>query len=247
MPRILQGSYPAISMNSIKDYNLSSGVSGSKAEAGFEQMYEKAADQVLRGVGAETFASLSVVKELEKNEKKSAKDYPKSQIANHLREIATIIKADIGLQVAVTDMGGWDTHVNQGNQNGQLADRLRELSEALHAFRQDLGNQYDKVCVLTVTEFGRTVKENGDRGTDHGHGSVMMVMGGQVKGKKVYGRYQELSKSNLFEERDMPVNTDFRDVFAEIMSGHLKWGGFDKVFPSYSIISSRKLGFLKNS
>jgi uncharacterized protein (DUF1501 family) len=241
MPKILQGAFPAISMNSVKDYHLTSTVSGSQGAAGFESMYQQATDQVLRGVGKEIFTSLDSVKNL-----KDSNDsiYPKSGISNHLKEIAVLIKANLSLQVAVTDMSGWDTHVGQGNQKGQLSDRFRELSGAIAAFKKDLGPLFQDVCLVTVTEFGRTVRENGNGGTDHGHGSVMMVAGGEVHGKKVYGHYKDLSKANLFEERDVPVTTDFRDVFAEIMEKHLGWREMDKIFPNFKAEPRNHLGIV---
>jgi uncharacterized protein (DUF1501 family) len=151
-----------------------------------------------------------------------------------MADIATLIRSDLGMQVAVTDMGGWDTHFNQGNHRGQLADRLRELADALAAFANDLGPLFSNVCVVTVTEFGRTVQENGTRGTDHGTGSVMTVLGGTVRGGKVYGQWKDLSPENLFERRDLPIHTDVRTVFTDILQNHLQWSHLSSVFPGFS-------------
>jgi uncharacterized protein (DUF1501 family) len=237
MPRVLQGIYPAISMNSIRDFNLKGSSSNQNQVNGFESMYQSATDQVFRGVGKEVFESIHSVSEIEPS---AGRDqlYPKSGIANRLREIAELIKAGLGMQIAVTDMGGWDTHVNQGNSKGQLSDRFKELSEALAAFAKDLGPKFSDVVVTTVTEFGRTVKENGTRGTDHGHGSVMMVLGGDVRGGKVLGQWKELSAGNLFEGRDLPVTTDSRDVFSEILYRHLKITQLGSVFPQHDLRES---------
>jgi uncharacterized protein (DUF1501 family) len=237
MPRILQGAYPAISMNSIRDFNLKAGSSNQNQVNGFESMYQSATDQVFRGVGKEVFESLHSVNSIQMQPGRD-QSYPKSGISNRLREIADLIKADLGMQIAVTDMGGWDTHVNQGNSKGQLSDRFKELSEALAAFAKDLGPKFSDVVVATVTEFGRTVKENGTRGTDHGHGSVMMVMGGAVHGGKVLGQWKELSAANLFEGRDLPVTTDTRDVFSEILYRHLKVTQLAGVFPQHDLRES---------
>src|SRR5207253_1292336 len=138
-----------------------------------------------------------------------------------LRQIAQLIKADVGLEVAFADMQGWDTHVGQGAERGQLALRLRDFGAALAAFAQDLGDKMSDVVVLTMSEFGRTVAENGNRGTDHGHATAMLVLGGGVRGGRVYGRWPGLAHHQLFEGRDLAVTTDFRTLFSEIATRHL--------------------------
>jgi len=240
MPRVLQGRFPAISMDSLKDYNLHAG--GSQKEfQNFSDMYQQAVDQVFRGVGKEVFESLKTVDGVREANSAPEKDslYPKAQIGRRLHEIAALIKSDVGLEVAVTDMGGWDTHINQGNGKGQLADRLRELSEAIAAFKKDLGAKYGDVCLMTVTEFGRTVKENGTRGTDHGHGSVMMIAGGEVRGKRILGNWKTLKPENLFEGRDLPVTTDSRDVLAEILQRQLGVRDLTNIFPGFGVDPKR--------
>ena len=246
MPRMLWGKFPALSMNSIHDFKIRDGASSDSDELSFEKMYQEAADRVFRGVGEETF---DAIKEMhaaapDKTNDKSER-YPKAPIGKRLAEIAELIKARRGLQLAVTDMGGWDTHVNQGNHKGQLSDRFSELSKAIAAFREDIGSLYQNVTLVTLTEFGRTVKENGNRGTDHGHGSVMMVMGGSVYGKKVYGDWKELKSENLYEGRDMPVTTDFRDVFAEILFKKWRVPSLEPVFPKFEALESHRVRFLK--
>jgi uncharacterized protein (DUF1501 family) len=253
MPRVLQGSYPAISMESLKDFDLKDlNKSGAQKEyQNFSDMYQQAVDHVFRGVGTEVFESLKTVSLVREaggaHDHDPGKDslYPKAQIGKRLSEIATLIKADVGLEIAVTDMGGWDTHINQGNGKGQLADRLRELSEAIAAFRKDLGAKFEDVCIATVTEFGRTVKENGTRGTDHGHGSVMMVAGGAVRGKRILGNWRSLKHENLFEGRDLPVTTDSRDVLSEILHRHCGVQDLAKVFPAFSFNPGRFPGVLR--
>jgi len=248
MPRVLQGTYPAISMNSLRDFDIRGGNSNQKEVKGFESMYQEATDTVFRGVGREVFDSLKSVNGMQKDGADRNGLYPKSGISNRLREIADLIKADLGMQIAVTDMGGWDTHVNQGNGKGQLSDRFKELSEALAAFAKDLGPRFQDVVVATVTEFGRTVKENGTRGTDHGHGSVMMVMGGSVNGGKVHGEWKELKAENLYEGRDLPVTTDHRDIFSEILFKHLglkQAPQLAAVFPKYNEDQTKWRGVLK--
>jgi uncharacterized protein (DUF1501 family) len=250
MPRILAGPFPAISMNSVHDFAIRTDASSGKEVEGFETMYQQATDRVFRGVGSEAFDALKTVREAASKDGKTphSKDdagYPKAALGKRLREIAELIKADVGLQVSVTDMGGWDTHVNQGNHKGQLADRFKELSESIDAFLTDLGKKRDDVVLVTMTEFGRTMKENGNRGTDHGHGSVMMVTGGPVFGKRVCGQWKDLSKGNLFEERDVPIVTDFRDVLGEILKNHLGVSNFASVFPKYDVIDSKFVKVLR--
>ncbi len=142
---------------------------------------------------------------------------PAGRFGVGLAQIARLIKADVGLEVAFTEIGGWDTHANEGGATGQLANRLRELAEGLAAFYRDLGDRMDDVVLLTMSEFGRTARENGNRGTDHGHANVMFAMGGRVRGGKVYGRWPGLAPEALNEGRDLALTTDFRAVCSEVL------------------------------
>jgi uncharacterized protein (DUF1501 family) len=160
--------------------------------------------------------------------------YPKSELGRRLRDVATLIHADVGLEIAALDCGGWDTHIAQGASEGRLAKLLKDYGESLAAFTRDLGRRMEDVCVVSVTEFGRTVRENGNRGTDHGHGSAMLVLGGRVRGRRVLSeRWKDLSESNLYEGRDLPVTTDYRQVLAEVLQGHLGIGRAAGIFPGY--------------
>src|SRR5207249_224029 len=147
---------------------------------------------------------------------------------------AQLIKANLGVQLAFADIGGWDHHVNEGNTQGQLANVLREFSQSLAAFWIDLGDLAEDVIVVTMSEFGRTARENGNRGTDHGHANSMFVIGGGVKGGKVYGRWPGLEKEQLYEGRDLALTTDFRDVLGELVSGHLGNHSLKVVFPGHN-------------
>jgi uncharacterized protein (DUF1501 family) len=144
-----------------------------------------------------------------------------------------LIKADVGLEVAFAEIGGWDTHANEGGVTGQLANRLRKLAAGLTAFYRDLGNRIDDVMILTLSEFGRTARENGNRGTDHGHANVMFAMGGRVRGGKVYGRWPGLAPEALYEGRDLALTTDFRTVCSEAISRHLGQTDMSIVFPGF--------------
>src|SRR5207253_886674 len=146
--------------------------------------------------------------------------------------------------VAFTDVGGWDTHAGEGGAQGQLSNRLRDYGLAIAAFAKDLGSRMADVTLVTMSEFGRTVKENGNRGTDHGHANVMLLLGGGVKGGKVYGRWPGLDSSHLYENRDLAVTTDFRDVFAEILEKRLGILDLRAVFPAYGLDEKKRLGII---
>jgi len=160
--------------------------------------------------------------------------YPPSAYGDALRQIAQIVKGDLGLEVAFTETGNWDHHANEGSTQGQIANRLNDFASGIAAFAQDLGDRMADVVVVTMSEFGRTVKENGNRGTDHGHGNAMLVLGGNVKGGKVYGKWPGLEREQLWQGRDLAITTDFRDVFAESVTKHLGAKDVSKIFPGYA-------------
>ncbi len=161
-------------------------------------------------------------------------EYPRSQFGTRLLQIAQLIKANVGLEIAFADVGGWDTHVNQGSSTGQLAQRLDDFSRSIAALVTDLGDKMDDVVILTMSEFGRMAKENGNRGTDHGHAGALFVIGGHVKGGKVHGKWPGLEQEQLYEGRDLALTTDFRSVFAEIVQDHLGARALDRIFPGFA-------------
>jgi uncharacterized protein (DUF1501 family) len=171
-------------------------------------------------------------------------EYPAGEFGRSLRQVAQLIKSGVGVEVAFVDIGGWDTHQAQGGADGQLARRFQELSRGVRALYDDLGDRMDDVVLLTMSEFGRTVNENGTGGTDHGHATCMFVMGGTVKGGQVYGDWPGLAREQLYEGRDLAVTTDFRDVFAEVVVKHLGAQSMEKIFPSYTVDSKRYRGVL---
>jgi uncharacterized protein (DUF1501 family) len=193
-------------------------------------------DRALRGTASEAFDAVKRLREIKPGSfpPKAGAKYPDSPLGKRMRQIAQVIQADLGVEVVVTDCGGWDTHVNQGAAKGQLAKRLEDLGQSLGAFATDLADRLADVCTVTVTEFGRTAKENGTGGTDHGHGSVMTVLGGKVRGKKVYARWKGLAPDALYEGRDVPVTTDHRDVFGEILRAHLGTKDLAPIFPGFT-------------
>jgi uncharacterized protein (DUF1501 family) len=162
--------------------------------------------------------------------------YPNGRLGQSLMQIARLIKSDVGLEVAFTDVGGWDTHVNEVGAKpaqGQLANLLTDFGNSLGAFYQDLGDRIADVTVVTMSEFGRTAKENGNRGTDHGHANVMFAFGGGIKGGKVYGDWPGLEPEQLYENRDLNLTTDFRDVLGELVTRQLGNKSMAAVFPGY--------------
>jgi uncharacterized protein (DUF1501 family) len=222
LPRSLQGDVGAISMQSLDRFDVRGGSDGT-VRAGFESLYEQGVRDLLHGTGRETFDAVKMLRGAMASRIPPANgaEYPRVPLGEALRQIAQLIKAHVGLEVAFADMQGWDTHVGQGAERGQLALRFRDFGAALAAFSQDLGDRMSDVVVLTMSEFGRTVAENGNRGTDHGHATAMLVLGGGVRGGRVYGRWPGLDRHQLFEGRDLAVTTDFRNLFSEIATRHL--------------------------
>jgi len=221
LPRALQGDAGALAMASIDRFDVRATDTG--ARGGFEALYARTVGDLLSGTGRETFEAVRMLRSADAARIPPANgaEYPRGRFGEAMRQIAQLIKANIGLEVAFADMQGWDTHVGQGAEQGQLAARLREFGGALAAFAQDLGDRMADVVVLTMSEFGRTVGENGNRGTDHGHATAMLVLGGGVRGGRVHGRWPGLARERLFEARDLAVTTDFRTLFSEVASGHL--------------------------
>jgi uncharacterized protein (DUF1501 family) len=227
LPRILRGEMGAVAMSSVAAFDVQEGAAAMAAvpgaRTGFESMYEQGVRDLLYGTGRETFEAVKMLRAAAPQRLAPANGavYPRGRFGESLRQIAQLIRADVGLEVAFADVGGWDTHAGQGNERGQLAFRLRELGEGLAALTRDLGARMSDVVVLTMSEFGRTVRENGTRGTDHGHGTAMLVLGGAVRGGRVYGRWPGLGRERLFEGRDLAVTTDFRSLFTEVAVRHL--------------------------
>jgi uncharacterized protein (DUF1501 family) len=247
LPRILSGSEPAVAVNNINDFGV--GDRNQKAAPlanTFESMYNDSVDTVLHGSGESTFDAVKALKSVDSSNYKPAAgaDYPKGRLGDSLRQLAQLIKANLGVQVAFADIGGWDHHVNEGATEGQLANVLREFSQSIAAFWTDLGDLGEETVIVTMSEFGRTARENGDRGTDHGHANVMFVLGGPVKGGKVYGRWPGLDQSQLYESRDLMLTTDFRQVLGEAVMRHMGNKDLATVFPGFDNQPGRFLRFL---
>ncbi|HTS34292.1 MAG TPA: DUF1501 domain-containing protein [Candidatus Solibacter sp.] len=236
LPRILSGAEPAVAMNNINDFSIGGkNPKPSVAASAFEAMYDHSSDSVLHGTGEETFDAVKMLKAADPNKytPASGANYPKGRFGDSLRQLAQLIKANLGVQVAFADIGGWDHHVNEGATEGQLANVLGDFSQAIASFWTDLGDLGEDTVVVTMSEFGRTARENGNRGTDHGHANVMFVLGGPVKGGKVYGRWPGLDQSQLYEGRDLALTTDFRQVIGEAVVCHMGNQNLASVFPGY--------------
>lgn len=246
LPRSLYGRAPSVAMTNLADFAVKAGIYSQSMKGGFEGLYEQNAKDTLGETGKETFEAVNFLKEANPAQYKPENGaiYPNSALGRSLMQIAQLIKAGVGLEVAFAEAGGWDTHVNEGNGRGQLANLLRDFAQSIAAFGTDLGKRMDDVVLITMSEFGRTARENGSRGTDHGHANAMFILGGSVKGGKVYGDWKGLKSDKLYEGRDLDVTTDFRDVFAEAAYKHLGTKDLSKLFPRYSATKDKFRGFL---
>jgi len=246
MPRAMQGKAPALAISNLADFSIRAGQSSAAVQGGFEAIYDQTVNDTLHGTGKETFEAINYLKQVNPSQYKAENgaNYPRTPFGNSLLQIAQLLKAGVGLEVAFTDIGGWDTHVNEGNQQGQLSNLLRQFSSAIAALHTDLGSRMDDVVILTMSEFGRTARENGNRGTDHGPANALFVVGNSVRGGKVYGDWPGLKSDQLYEGRDLALTTDFRDVFAEIATKHLGTTNLKTVFPGYTGSASKFRGVL---
>ncbi|REJ75514.1 MAG: DUF1501 domain-containing protein [Acidobacteria bacterium] len=247
VPRTLVGRYPTVAMTNLQTFAIRAGSYSNSVSGGFEDIWKLEAENRLGETGKETFEAIEFLKKSNPSQYRPSNGarYPAGRFGDSMRQVAQLIKAGVGLETAFTDTPGlnWDTHANQANgdgSRGQLANLFRNFGQTLGAFAADLGPKMEDVLVVTMSEFGRTVRENGTRGTDHGHGNAMLLFGGGVNGGKVYGEWRGLSSSELHEGRDLAVTTDYRDVLIEVGTGFAGIQDSSKIFPGYKI--SRKLG-----
>ena len=247
LPRILSGKEPAVAINNLNDFS----VGGKNPNAApmsntFEAMYDHSVDTVLHGTGQETFDAVKTLKAADPAHYTPAANanYPKGRFGDSLKQLAQLIKANLGVRVAFADIGGWDHHVNEGSTQGQIANVLGDFSQSIAAFWADIGDLGEDTVVVTMSEFGRTARENGNRGTDHGHANVMFVLGGPVRGGRVYGRWPGLDQSQLYEGRDLAATTDFRLVLSEVVSQYLGNKDLKTVFPGFENQSGQFLKLL---
>ncbi|MFI5249549.1 MAG: DUF1501 domain-containing protein [Gemmatimonadales bacterium] len=232
-PRILEGPAPTIAMNSLDEFSVRA--TGTQAER-LEALYRTGSADIVHATGSETFDAVRMLRAANPQQYQPANNavYPRSPFAQRLKQIAQLIKAGVGLEIAFADVGGWDTHVNQGGATGQLAQRLEDFAQSVGALVADLGDRMADVTILSMSEFGRMARENGNGGTDHGHAGAMFVVGGNVHGGKVHGRWPGLEPEQLYEGRDLALTTDFRAVFSEVAARHLGAQRLDVIFPGYT-------------
>jgi uncharacterized protein (DUF1501 family) len=237
LPRSLHGDYPTIAVENLSDFKLRNKRSAINLTAqSFEDLYDETTSGLLQQTGKETFEAIDMISKLDLNNYKAANGsvYPKSPLGNALKQLAQLIKTDVGLEIGFAESTGWDTHFNQGTINGPFARHATDLSQSIAAFWADLGADWqEQVVVMTMTEFGRTVRQNGSSGTDHGRGSCSFLLGHDIRGGLVHGMVPVLSEDLLEDKRDLPVTTDFRSVFSEIVSGHLSLPKTDVLFPGW--------------
>jgi uncharacterized protein (DUF1501 family) len=236
MPRAMQGLAPALAVGRVDDFTVRGGMD---ASASFENAYAQAADRVLNGTAHEAFDAMRTLNGVTRGryQPSGGARYPSTPYGKALQEIARLAKADVGLQVAFAESGQWDHHVAEGGVTGQIANRLGDFADGLAALTHDLGDRMADTLILTMSEFGRAVAENGNRGTDHGHGNAMIAIGGRVKGGRVYGRWPGLRADDRYEGRDLAVTTDFRDVFGEVLAKHFAMDARagSAVFPGHGV------------
>ena len=234
LPRSMRGQNQAVAIANLNDFRIRD----TRGAGTFESMYDNTLDQVLNGAGRETFEAVKLMQSIQQQPyaPSGGVEYPNGPLGQSLMQIARLIKSNVGMEVAFADMGGWDTHVNEVGARpamGQLATLLGQFGNALAAFYQDLGDRMADVTVVTMSEFGRTARENGSRGTDHGHANVMFALGGGIRGGKIHGEWPGLDPEQLYEQRDLQLTTDFRDVLGELVVRHLGNPRVSTVFPGY--------------
>lgn len=246
MPRSFYGDNASVAINNLQDFSIQMrGNAGAAnlASKSFEDLYDQTSSTLLKETGKESF---DAVKMLQKTDVRNYKPeisavYPVSPLGNSLKQIAQLIKMDVGLEVAFAESGGWDTHFNQGKENGVFARNVGDLSNSITAFWNDMGAYQDDITIMTMTEFGRTVKQNGTGGTDHGRASCNFILGAGVSGGIVHGTVPTLAQENLEDLRDLPVTTDFRAVFSEVADKHLLIGNDGILFPDWK---GKKIGVM---
>jgi uncharacterized protein (DUF1501 family) len=244
VPRTLAGKIPAIALNNVNGFTIAGkGPTPSPAASAFEAMYADTGDKLLRPAGDETFDAVKMLRAANPAQYTPAAgvNYPGSDFGNSMKQIAQLLKANLGVEAAFTDVSGWDTHQNQGGVNGQLANRLSDFAAGISAFWRDMGDEAGNITLVTMSEFGRTARENGTGGTDHGHANAMFVLGGTVKGGKVYGRWPGLDNDQLNEGRDLVLTTDYRQVLGEVVSQTLGASNLEIVFPGAGLSPNRFL------
>jgi uncharacterized protein (DUF1501 family) len=247
LPRTLAGKIEATAIGNVMDFNVGGrGPAPTQAGIAFQSMYDESSDALLHTAGESTFDAVKMLRSTDPAHYAPAQGavYPATPFGAGMKQIAQLMKANLGVETAFTDIGGWDTHHNQGSVNGDLANRLKDFSEGISAFWRDMGDDAEKITLVTMSEFGRTAEQNGTGGTDHGHANVMFVLGGSVKGGRVSGKWPGLAREQLNESRDLAVTIDFRQVLAEAVSGTLGVTDLEFTFPGAQLSKDKFLGLI---
>lgn len=239
MPRSLYGEMPALAISNLQDFSIqmrANPMNANRISKSFEDLYDQTASGLLKTTGKDSFDAVKMLQKTDVRNYKPANDvvYPASPLGNSLKQIAQLIKMDVGLEVAFAESGGWDTHFNQGAANGIFARNVTDLSQSIIAFWKDMEIYQDDLTVMTMTEFGRTVKQNGTGGTDHGRASCNFILGNDVNGGIVHGKVDTLAPENLEDGRDLAVTTDFRSIFSELAERHLQITDKKLLFPGFN-------------
>ena len=247
LPRILQGGAPALAIPNLSQFGIQAGPYTDTVRAGLEALYENSDDRLLAPTGRETFEAVKLLESVNPAQYGPANgaQYPPGPFGQTMLQVAQLIKSNLGVEIVFAETGGWDHHVNEGGSQGQLANLLRQFSRGVSALVRDLGDRMEDVVIVTLSEFGRTAFENGNRGTDHGHANALFVVGGPVAGGKVYGDWPGLERHQLFEQRDLVLTTDFRDVLGEVLVHHLGATSLSSIFPGYDSRPERFRRFLR--
>ena len=236
VPRTLAGRVPVVALKNIGDFRQLDRFDQS-ADGPFQEMYDSSSNTVIRGASKEAFNAMQMLRAASPANYVPAAgaNYPASPFGQSLRQIAQLMKSNYGVEAAFADVGGWDHHRDEGSVQGQLANRLHDFSTALIAFWTDLGDEAEDTVIVTMSEFGRSARQNGTGGTDHGHANVMFVLGGPVRGGQVYGRWPGLANEQLYQDRDLAMTTDFRQVLAEATCKTLRSRDIARIFPGCSL------------
>ncbi len=238
MPRSFYGEMPALAISNLQDFSIQmrgNPMNANRISKSFEDLYDQTASGLLKTTGKDSFDAVKMLQKTDLRNYKPVNDvvYPASPLGNSLKQIAQLIKMDVGLEVAFAESGGWDTHFNQGTANGVFARNVTDLSESIIAFWKDMEIYQDDLTIMTMTEFGRTVKQNGTGGTDHGRASCNFILGNDVNGGIVHGKVDTLAPENLEDGRDLAVTTDFRSIFSELAERHLQIADKKILFPGF--------------
>lgn len=231
----LRGPIPSSALRSITDFHLADDATAvAELQSALTMLYNQG--DPLDPFALEAMQTLEAVGAINPQAYQPAHQavYPDDEFGMGLRQVAMLIKGEVGLEVACLDLGGWDTHIAQGGSEGLMAGLLRSLGQGLQALYQDLTDYKNSLSVVVMSEFGRRVKENGGFGTDHGHGSAMFLLGGNVQGGQVHGQWPGLAPENLIGPGDLAITTDYRDVLAELLQKRLNNPNLGEIFPGYA-------------